>query len=360
MNLLLFNLKTDADDSVLGFTTEWINAIASNCESVTVITMMSGSIKVAQNVQVYSIGKEKGHSELRRLFTFYKILISVLRTKDIQACFAHMMPLFSVLGWPLLKWKKIPIVLWYAHGSVSWLLRLATLLVDRVVASNPSGFRIKTPKFRSIGQGINVDRFQPSSPLRASDSSKIFLTVGRISPVKNLDVAIKAFSLLPKPVLASLKLHLIGDPLGKEGELYYEELQKLVIELNLTNHIQFLPAFPFHQVDQAYRGAFAFINSSDTDSMDKTVLEAMSSGLPVITSNLAFQNEFSTSYARSWMIPKNNPEALAEKIQEMTGLNENSWREMGVELRELVIKHHSLPQLASRITREVSNCLNEK
>jgi len=27
-NLLLFNLKTDADDDILGFTTDWINALA--------------------------------------------------------------------------------------------------------------------------------------------------------------------------------------------------------------------------------------------------------------------------------------------------------------------------------------------
>ena len=108
MNLLIFNLKTDAKDSILGFTTDWINALAKKCNRVVIITMASGKISVDDNVTVYSVGKEKGYSELRRLFEFYRILYRVLKIEKIDGCFAHMMPLFAVLGFPLLKIRKIP------------------------------------------------------------------------------------------------------------------------------------------------------------------------------------------------------------------------------------------------------------
>src|SRR3990170_4059881 len=130
-NLLIFNLKTDAVDAVHGFTTDWINALAPHFKKIFVITMVAGKIRVAGNVTVYSVGKENGYSIPRRIFEFYRILYRLLHTEAIDACFAHMIPLFSVMGWPLLKAKSIPIVLWYAHKTVNTTLKIAVCLVDR-------------------------------------------------------------------------------------------------------------------------------------------------------------------------------------------------------------------------------------
>ena len=41
--LLVFNLKTDASDDALGFTTDWVNAIATHWDRVFVITMTAKS-----------------------------------------------------------------------------------------------------------------------------------------------------------------------------------------------------------------------------------------------------------------------------------------------------------------------------
>src|SRR4051812_22253590 len=49
-NLLIFNLKTDADDDVLGFTTGWINALSFHFEKVFVLTMQSGRLALRENV----------------------------------------------------------------------------------------------------------------------------------------------------------------------------------------------------------------------------------------------------------------------------------------------------------------------
>jgi len=83
-NLILFNLKTDADDDILGFTTDWINALAPHFNRVFAITMCAGKIDVAENVQVFSVGKEKGYSEPRRASEFYRILWKILRTQKIN------------------------------------------------------------------------------------------------------------------------------------------------------------------------------------------------------------------------------------------------------------------------------------
>ena len=62
IRLLWFNLATDADDPILGFTTSWIRAVAERIEFLHVITMRAGRVDVPGNVRVYSVGKEKNYS----------------------------------------------------------------------------------------------------------------------------------------------------------------------------------------------------------------------------------------------------------------------------------------------------------
>jgi glycosyltransferase involved in cell wall biosynthesis len=357
MNLLIFNLKTDADDSVLGFTTDWINALAACCHRVIVITMMAGRLAVAANVKVYSVGKEKGYSEPRRLLEFYRRLGTVLREEKINACFAHMMPLFAVLGWPMLKRRGIPIVLWYAHSHVSLLLRLATVLVDRVVASSPSGFRIDTPKFRSIGQGIDVERFVPVSQRKSDEQKLTLLTVGRISRVKRLEVPLKALCLLSEGIRQRIELRYVGDPLGDDGFRHAAELRQRVETLDLHDAVHFEPALPFHCVQEAYQAADIFINTSDTDSIDKTVLEAMSCGLPIITSNVAFIDVLGPELTRDWLIPKNDAGALALRLQSLVEMSSDERRVLGLRLRDIVESDHSLPALAGRLLNELTGLI---
>ena len=51
MRLLWFNLATDVDDPVLGFTSRWIQAIATKVERIHVITMRAGRIELPENVR---------------------------------------------------------------------------------------------------------------------------------------------------------------------------------------------------------------------------------------------------------------------------------------------------------------------
>ena len=102
MRLLLFNLATDVDDPVLGFTTRWIWALAKHVQFIYVITMRAGRVVVPDNVRVYSIGKEQGYSEPRRAVAFYRRLLYVLRSESIDVCFSHMSPIFTALAAPVM------------------------------------------------------------------------------------------------------------------------------------------------------------------------------------------------------------------------------------------------------------------
>jgi len=362
VNLLVFNLKTDADDDVLGFTTDWVNGLAACSNRVYVITMSAGRIAVAGNAHVYSVGKERGYSEPRRALEFYRLLARLLHTERIDACFAHMMPLFAIMGWPLLRARRIPIVLWYAHAHVPPMLRLATKLVDRVVASSRSGFQIPTKKLRIIGQGIDVGRFCPAPETRAGSSTFVLLTVGRIAPVKRLELLIQSLALLPERLSDGRLIiaRFVGNPLTARDLQYADELRRLAAKLGVEERVQFVPSYPFGSIDVAYRAADLFVNSSDTDSVDKTVLEAMSIGLPVVTSNAAFADVFEPRHAALCRVEKGNASMLADALQRLLDMEEGERRALGLALRETVCRNHSLLSLCTRLIAQIKETVEKK
>lgn len=355
MRLLLFNLATDADDPILGFATGWIAALAEQVEYIDVITMRSGKIAVPQNVRVYSVGKEKGYSEPRRAIEFYRILGKLLFCQQYDACFAHMMPLFAVMAAPFLRLKKIPTVLWYAHKSVNPMLRLATFLVDRVVTASPESFRIPSSKVRVIGHGIDTEKFVPAEDRSLTNSPFTILTVGRLSPIKRVELLIEAIALLraKKPDM-SLCLKIVGGPARESDKCYEAELKSKVEHYQLQNHLFFVGSIPFPQVVNYYQQADCFVNLYPTGGMDKAVLEAMSCELFVVVVNQTFIRVLGTALANTWVIDW-DAEQLCDRLLSLAEMSEIERRQLGKQLRNIVVQEHNLTELCLQLVRELKS-----
>ena len=223
LRLLLFNLAVDADDAALGFVVEWVRMLAERCESVDVITMRAGDYDLPENVRVFSVGKERGYGEARRALEFYRILWRLLKENTYDVCFAHMMPLFAVMGAPLLKLKHIPMTLWYVHKSVTFKLRLAEKLVDKVVTASAESFRLDSDKVTILGHGINTDVFTPAPP--SDDGQFVIVSVGRIARSKRLEHLVAAVDTLTTTGMrANLHVRIVGESEPEEAD-YADWLQ---------------------------------------------------------------------------------------------------------------------------------------
>ena len=361
MNVLIFNLRHDADDGVLGFTTDWVNAIARRCDQVVVITMAMGTLRLEPNVTVYSVGMEKGRGKIRRLFTFYALLWNVLRRRRIDACFAHMNHTFSTIGAPLLKAFRVPTLLWYAHKSVTRRLRAAEKLVDAVVTSSPTGFQLPSRKLTVIGQGIDTDRFSP--PLDEVESPRRIrlLSFGRISRIKRLEIILQALGKLRETEPGvDFECLIAGDPLNPDGEAYWSELQAEARALGLEGRVRFAPGVPYHQAQHIFAQADIFLNPGDTDSVDKTGLEAMSCAVPMITSNIAFKDIIRPDMQPFTIVPKNEPATLAAAIATMAHWPRERLQAFGLEARRTVVEEHSLDSLANKIVAALTALVRAK
>jgi glycosyltransferase involved in cell wall biosynthesis len=344
--LLLFNLVTDADDPILGFTTVWINALARRCQQIDVLTMQAGRLELAPNVRVYSVGKERGYGDASRTLEFYRILGDLLRRNRYDACFAHMQPLFAVMAAPLLKLYRIPITLWYAHKSVTTKLKLAEKLVDHIVTASPESFRLHSEKIIVTGHGIDTEMFSPDDSPHIQPFT--ILSVSRIAPIKKVEVLIEAARLL-KQQGQNFRLRIVG---GADSQHMAYEKQLRDQTEGLTEVVEFLGSVPYHQIVPIYRAADMMVNLSNTGSIDKAVLEAMSCGLPVITANEAF-----TPILQKWgddlLVAPDSPEMLTEKLANLALRSPEQRRELGCELREIVARDHSLEKLVGKLVDEI-------
>ena len=347
MRLLLFNLATDIDDPILGFTSHWIGALALRVEFIHVITMRAGRLDAAKNVRVHSVGKEKGYSKARRVVEFYRILWRLLREERIDACFSHMIPLFTILAAPLLKAKGIPLVTWYAHPTVTWVLKTAHKLSDQVVASIASAYPYKHDKLTPIGHGIAVDIFSPDDAAERVEPPMV-LCVGRLSPVKDHPTLLNAAAMLKQAGCAPFQVVIVGGPATANDKIYLDSLREQVKTLGLEDMVSFQPAVPMRTLPDWYRRCTVHVNMSPIGFGDKVAWEAMSCAKPCVVANEGFKETLGR-YESQLLYRFGDEKHLAERLQGVLGLSQHERDRIGAYLREQVVLLHCIDSLARRL-----------
>jgi glycosyltransferase involved in cell wall biosynthesis len=309
--------------------------------------MTAGELALEPNVTVHSLGKERGFSEPRRLVEFYRLVSRVMREHRIDACFAHMAPLFAALFAPVAKARRIPILLWYAHGSRSRTLRVAHYFSDRAVTSTPASFNIPSDKLFVIGQGIDVDIFRPpaETPL---DYEQTALTIGRLSRSKGLDEMLAALAQVREEHGLDVRLQVTGEPLTQADQGYADGLRHTAESLGISEVVTFAGRVPFREVPSCYQRGALFLNLSETGSLDKAILESMASGCVPISRNASFR-ELAHEHGLGSLVPRAGPDGLAESIVRALELSPAERADLVRRLRRIVEQEHSLSLLTDRL-----------
>lgn len=334
----MFNLAADADDPLLSFSLGWINHLATHFRHIDLVTMRAGRLAVANNVTVWSVGKEKGYSEFRRALEFYRILFNLRRQRRYVACFAHMMPLFALLGAPLLP--GIPITLWYAHRQPGRVLRWATAVSKHVVTSVATAFPLKTPKLIVIGQGIDTDFFAPDGT--PPDPIPCIVHVARLMPIKQQAALIRALTQLP-----DARAVFIGEVPPEAAATYKDKLVTLAEQLGVANRVIFTGALTADEIRAWHRRATAAVNLSPVGLFDKAALESMAVGVPTLVTNEAFDPLLGADKPTLY-VP--DLDKLADHLRAVLSLPPADRAALGSRQREGVVQHHSLNRLIDRLT----------
>lgn len=351
MTLLFITRKIDYKDERAGFVIDWLQELALKVTKLVVICQEEGEWpNRPANTVVYSLGKDLGYSKIRQFINFQFLAIKLM--SGVAGVLAHMMPLFGILAGPWCKIFKKKLVQWYAHGTVDWRLKLADFWVDAYITSSMDGLRLKTKKpVQVIGQGINVKFFVPKSsdnPQTLQNKKFKILSVGRISPTKNLDMLIKAaedLQLNEFEMRDKILLQIIGGPGKPEQATYMKALEEEVKSKKLNNVIDFLGPLSRAEILSYYQNCDLFINLSETGSLDKAVLEAMACGSLVLTSNEAYKDILPPEL----FLQDRNVQTVAQKIKEIYKLPEVAKKELATLLRQEVVANHNLENFVKKI-----------
>ncbi len=111
----------------------------------------------------------------------------------------------------------------------------------------------------------------------------VALFVGRIQPLKGVDVAIAACATV-EDTATSRPPHLVvvGGPSGPEGEAELRRLRRLASVLSISERVHFLPPQPHDQLAHFYQAADVLVMPSRSESFGLVAAEAQACGLPVV------------------------------------------------------------------------------
>jgi len=351
MKLLICTQKVNKDDPILGFFHQWLLEYAKQCESVHVICLEEGSHNLPLNVVVHSLGKDKGRGKFSILVHFFQLIWKY--RKHYDGVFVHMNQIYILLGGLLWKMLGKKMALWYAHGSVTTSLRMAVALADRCFTSTDIGLRIVTPKKRVVGHGIDTAMFVPVTPKEFLPQLRLGM-VGRLSPVKNFETAIDTVAILANKSIDTT-LSIIGGPGTDKQKTYETFLRNHAQENGIGDKVLFLGDHTNHEVAALLLRVDASINTSLTGSLDKTMMEALSCGIPVFSCNpnlkILLANDLSIDASQFIFEPKNAKE-LAEKLANFSMLSTSTKAELSQKCRNIITQHYTIEAVVGRIVNE--------
>jgi glycosyltransferase involved in cell wall biosynthesis len=158
-----------------------------------------------------------------------------------------------------------------------------------------------------VYHGVDTDLLAP----RAVDSrAPVILSVGRLVEKKGYPTLLRAAAILHEREV-DFQLRLVGE--GPE----WAALQRLVHELGIGALVSFLGPLTESEVRSQYADAQVFalacqeLTNGDRDGIPNVILEAMASGLPVVSTESAGVAEAVVHGESGLLVPQGDPDALA-------------------------------------------------
>jgi glycosyltransferase involved in cell wall biosynthesis len=168
-----------------------------------------------------------------------------------------------------------------------------------------SRFRIPKEKMTTIPSGIDLKIFKDLGYERDENT---LLFVGRLSPVKRLDMLLRAVARVKKKV-PDVKLRIIGRDWGVKNQLV-----ELTNQLNIKDNLEFMGEITFENLIEQYNRAKAFVLTSKYEALGVTIMEAMGCGTPVVVTSVGGTPEV---VGNAGILCEENEESVAKGIIEV-------------------------------------------
>jgi glycosyltransferase involved in cell wall biosynthesis len=323
--LIFLTQSVDPAHPALAATIPKLRALAARVDELVVVAQTAGNADLPDNASVRTFGSS---SRARRLSRFERELVRALPG---DAVVAHMIPLYVLLAAPLVRPRRIPLLLWYTHWKASAQLRAAARLATAIVSVDRRSFPLESAKVRAIGHGIDVSEFT-CADRNAHDGMRA-LVLGRYSPTKGIETILRA----------------VRDVDGVDVELHgaaLNELERRHRNALATLGVPLGDAVPRAEIGALFARSDVLVNNMEAGAPDKVVYEAAAACLPVLASNPVFDDLF---HGYPLFFERDSPESLADRLRWLAALGAEERAAIGRTLRERVARNHSVETWADGI-----------
>lgn len=293
-------------------------------------------------VRYYQIDFSRSVFRFDKNYQAYRQVKNLMKNNQYSFVHCHS-PIGGVIGRIAAHNTKTHVI-YTAHGfhffkgapKKNWIIfypieKVLSRITDYLITINSEDYNLAAKKFSSNkivkipGVGIDVEKFHNAlgdptlkNKLGISQNDFVLISVGELNDNKNHRAIIEAIHILND---SQIKYLIIGMGALKES------LQKLVAEYKLENQVFFLGFRD--DVAQLLKIADVFCFPSKREGLGLAAVEAMASGLPLITSNVHGINDYSVNGKTGYSCSPNDYFAFAKSIRELM-LNEDKRKEFGI------------------------------
>jgi glycosyltransferase involved in cell wall biosynthesis len=314
--------QVDPAHPTLGVVAAKVRALAERVDEVVVLAdhVVEGQLPANARVRVFGARTRAGRGA-----RFAAALNAELSPRPLGVL-AHMVPLYAILAAPVVRPRRVPLLLWFTHWRVTRRLLLAERCATAVVSVDRRSFPLDSPKVVPIGHGIDMDAFrcvarEPADRLRV-------VALGRTSPAKGLETIVRACD------AAGAELELRGPSLTDEERAEAARLQARGARIE--------PPLRHAEVPALLAGKDVLVNNMREGALDKVVYEAAATCMPVLASNAGFADVLPPELR----FRRDDADELAAKLESLAAADRAA---LGRELRARVEERHSVDHWADAV-----------
>ncbi|MGY6648822.1 glycosyltransferase [Wenyingzhuangia sp. IMCC45574] len=181
---------------------------------------------------------------------------------------------------------------------------------------------------------------------QAQNNVPVILFLSNLIESKGVYILLKAMA-----ILKSKGVEFKGNFVGGEGDWKSETFKEIVGDLGLTDNVAYLGKKFNQEKEHVFKQAdiFAFPTFYAKECFPLVLLEAMSYGLPIITTNEGGIESIVNDDV-GFIVSKNDVKELAEKLEKLINLP-SLRREMGIKSRERFVEYFTLDKFEQNLLK---------
>jgi len=214
-------------------------------------------------------------------------------------------------------------------------------------------------KIRVVHNGVDIDKFKPASDKRkvklelGFDPDDIaILSVGRLYARKGLFTLIES---MPRVIKRFNNAKFIISGKGQSNEM--KKLIAHAESLGVRDNIVFTGYYPDKKLPKLYQAADVFAFSTFYEHHPFAVLEALSSQLPVVTTNVGGIPETITNGKNGFMCQPFNPAEFSDRILYLLE-HPQSAQEMALQARKIVVERFDWRIVVQKVIKVYDEALS--